>query len=91
MNIPQRWSAAHLYQAVLNGEAHVREIGYINTLAGYVHRELSGRFTVGSGEASGMFPLEAGGGAYDEKRRKYMRNCWRKKVLYCVCARCFLR
>ena len=24
-NIPQRWSIAHLYQAILNGEAHVKK------------------------------------------------------------------
>ena len=26
MHIPQRWSAAHLYQAILNGERHVPDI-----------------------------------------------------------------
>ena len=57
-NIPQRWSIAHLYQAVLNGEPHVSQIAYINTLAGYVHKRLTDRFEVGVGEASGIFPVE---------------------------------
>lgn len=57
-NIPQRWSIAHLYQAVLNKEAHVPHIAYINTLAGYVHKRLTDRFEVGVGEASGIFPVE---------------------------------
>ena len=58
-NIPQRWSIAHLYQAVLNKEAHVPYIAYINTLAGYVHKRLTDRFEVGVGEASGIFPVES--------------------------------
>ncbi len=56
-NIPQRWSIAHLYQAVLNGEKHIGRIAYINTLAGYVHFLLTGRREVGIGEASGIFPI----------------------------------
>lgn len=60
-NIPQRWSISHLYQAVLNGESHIADIAYINTLAGYIHFMLTGRFEVGVGEASGMFPIENGG------------------------------
>lgn len=58
-NIPQRWSIAHLYQAVLNGEKHVRDISRITTLAGYVHFLLSGENAVGIGEASGMFPIDS--------------------------------
>ena len=42
-NIPQRWSIAHLYQAILNGEEHVKDIAYLTTLAGYVHYKLTGR------------------------------------------------
>ncbi|MGI6095591.1 MAG: xylulokinase [Lachnospiraceae bacterium] len=57
-NIPQRWSIAHLYQAILNGEEHVSEIDYMTTLAGYVHWKLTGRRVVGVGEASGMFPID---------------------------------
>ena len=58
-NIPQRWSVAHLYQAVLNGEAHVRNIAHITTLAGYVHYLLTGENVLGVGEASGMFPIDS--------------------------------
>ena len=53
-NIPQRWSAAHLYQAVLNGEPHVKNIAHVTTLAGYVHYLLTGENVLGVGEASGM-------------------------------------
>ena len=51
-NIPQRWSIAHFYQAVLNGEEHLGKLYRINTLAGYIHFLLTGRFEVGAGEAS---------------------------------------
>lgn len=58
-NIPQRWSIAHLYQAILNGEPHVKEIKHITTLAGYVHWRLTGQKVLGVGEASGMFPIDS--------------------------------
>lgn len=64
-NIPQRWSIAHLYQAVLNGEEHVQNISYLTTLAGYVHWQLSGEKVVGIGEASGMFPIDSHTNNYD--------------------------
>ena len=57
-NIPQRWSIAHLYQAILNGEEHVNDIAFLTTLAGYVHWKLSGEKVLGIGEASGMFPID---------------------------------
>ena len=57
-NIPQRWSVAHLYQAILNGEAHVSRVAHITTLAGYVHYLLTGRRELGIGEAAGMFPVK---------------------------------
>ncbi len=57
-NIPQRWSIAHLYQAVLNDEDHVKDIARITTLAGYVHQKLTGENVIGVGEASGMFPID---------------------------------
>lgn len=60
-NIPQRWSIAHLYQAILNEEAHLSQLAFINTLAGYIHFLLTGRREVGIGEASGMFPVEGDG------------------------------
>lgn len=65
-NIPQRWSIAHLYQAVLNGEDHVHQIAHITTLAGYVHFMLTGVNAVGVGEASGIFPIDSGKNGYDE-------------------------
>lgn len=58
-NIPQRWSIAHLYQAILNNENHINDITYFTTLAGYVHWKLSGRKVLGVGEASGMFPIDS--------------------------------
>lgn len=56
--IPQRWSIAHLYQAMLNGEEHVKDIKFQTTLAGYIHWQLTGRKVLGIGEASGMFPID---------------------------------
>ena len=58
-NIPQRWSIAHLYQAILNGEEHLPKLSYITTLAGYVHYLLTGKKVMGVGEASGMFPIDS--------------------------------
>ena len=63
-NIPQRWSIAHLYQAVLNGEEHLPRIDYMTTLAGYIHWKLTGRRAMGVGEASGMFPIDTGTGQF---------------------------
>ncbi|MCA9914353.1 MAG: ATPase, partial [Anaerolineae bacterium] len=56
-NIPHRWSIGHLYQAILNQEAHVQNIAFLTTLAGYVHWKLTGEKVLGVGEASGMFPI----------------------------------
>lgn len=64
-NIPQRWSIAHLYQALLNGEEHVSRIAHITTLAGYVHYMLTGVNAVGIGEASGIFPVDSESLDYD--------------------------
>ena len=66
-NIPQRWSIAHLYQAMLNGEAHVADIDHLTTLAGYVHWQLCGQKVLGVGEASGMFPIDSDKCDYDQK------------------------
>ncbi len=66
-NIPHRWSVAHLYQAILNGEKHVSDIDYLTTLAGYVHWKLTGEKVLGVGEASGMFPIDSSTGDYDSK------------------------
>ncbi|MCR2764428.1 FGGY-family carbohydrate kinase [Microbacterium sp. zg.B48] len=64
-NIPLRWSIAHLYQAVLDGEPHVPHVRRITTLAGHVHWRLTGRPVLGVGDASGMFPIAAGTSDYD--------------------------
>jgi len=58
-NIPQRWSIAHLYHAILGGEAHVGEIDFVTTLAGYVHERLTGARVIGIGDASGIFPIDS--------------------------------
>lgn len=63
-NIPQRWSIAHLYQAILNGEEHVKDIDYLTTLAGYIHWQLTGHKVLGVGDASGMFPIDSSTGDY---------------------------
>lgn len=65
-NIPQRWSVAHLYQAVLKGESHVKDIDFITTLEGYVHWQLTGKKVIGVGEAAGMFPVDSSENCYDE-------------------------
>lgn len=65
VNIPLRWSIAHLLHALRRGEEHVREIAQLTTLAGYVHRELTGRSVLGVGDASGMFPIAASGDRFD--------------------------
>jgi sugar (pentulose or hexulose) kinase len=65
-NIPQRWSIAHLYQAIINGENHISEISFLTTLAGYVHWKLTGQKVLGIGEASGMFPIDSTKGEYDQ-------------------------
>ena len=63
--IPQRWSIAHLYQAILNGEPHVSRIARFTTLAGYVHWKLTGAWAIGIGDASGMFPVDPVSNQYD--------------------------
>lgn len=63
-NIPQRWSIAHLYQAILNKEAHVPAIRFQTTLAGYLHWKLTGEKVLGVGEASGMFPIDSATGKF---------------------------
>ena len=65
-NIPQRWSIAHLYQAILNEEKHTDEISFITTLAGYVHWKLTGEKVLGIGDASGMFPVSSETNDYNE-------------------------
>ena len=66
-NIPQRWSIAHLWQAILNGEEHTKNIAYLTTLAGYIHHALTGEHKMGIGEASGMFPIDSEKLDYNEE------------------------
>jgi sugar (pentulose or hexulose) kinase len=66
--VPQRWSAAHLYQAVLAGEAHVPKVAFLTTLAGYVHWRLTGERVLGVGDASGMFPIDPATDDFDRDR-----------------------
>ncbi|MDT9722787.1 FGGY-family carbohydrate kinase [Paenibacillus sp. ClWae2A] len=68
--IPERWSIAHLYQAILNGEEHVTNINYITTLSGYIHRLLTGSKAIGIGDASGMFPIDESTLGYHEEMVK---------------------
>ena len=66
-NIPQRWSIAHLYQAILNKEEHVADIAFFTTLAGFIHWKLTGEKVLGVGDASGMFPIDSTTCDYDAK------------------------
>ncbi len=66
--VPQRWSIAHLYQSILEGQPHVSRIDRLTTLAGYVHLTLTGNHAVGVGEASGMFPIDPRSGDWDTAR-----------------------
>lgn len=66
-HIPQRWSIAHLYQAILNGEEHVGKVDFFTTLAGYIHWKLSGEKVLGVGEASGMFPIDIDKKSFNER------------------------
>jgi len=67
--IPQRWTIAHLYQAILNGEEHVARIDHLTTLAGYVHWKLTGERLLGVGEASGVFPIDLDTLQYDKRMK----------------------
>ena len=74
-NIPERWSIAHLHQAILNKEEHVKKISFFTTLAGYIHWMLSGEKVLGIGDASGMFPIDSRIKDYNEEYlEKYDRE-----------------
>ena len=73
-HIPQRWSIAHLYQAILNKEAHVEKLAFITTLAGYVHWKLTGEKVLGIGDASGMFPIDSAAGDYNRRMLEQFAN-----------------
>lgn len=65
VNIPLRWSIAHVHQAIIDNEAHVERLHHINTLAGYVHEQLTGQRVLGVGDASGVFPIDSATKTYD--------------------------
>ncbi|MFF1878440.1 xylulokinase [Leifsonia sp. NPDC058230] len=67
LNIPLRWSIAHLHQAVVDSEPHVGQVTFLTTLAGYVHWRLTGRKAIGVGDASGMFPIDPATADYDAR------------------------
>ena len=67
-NMPLRWSLSHLYQCILDGEPHVKDVDFFTTLAGYIHWKLTGRKVLGVGDASGMMPIDAATRDFDEKR-----------------------
>lgn len=73
-NIPQRWSIAHLYQAILDEEEHVKEIDFLTTLSGYIHWKLTGEKVLGIGEASGMFPIDHTTNDYDSRMVDQFNN-----------------
>ncbi|MBE6024601.1 MAG: ATPase [Cellulosilyticum sp.] len=77
--IPQRWSIAHLYQAILNKEEHVGEITFMTTLAGYIHWKLTGEKVVGIGEASGMFPIDTVNKVFDQTMMNQFDECIKEK------------
>jgi sugar (pentulose or hexulose) kinase len=80
-NIPQRWSIAHLYQAILNKEPHIKAIDHQTTLAGYVHWKLTGQKVMGVGEASGMFPIDSKTNNYNKRMMKLFNEQLKTKKL----------
>jgi sugar (pentulose or hexulose) kinase len=80
-NIPQRWSIAHLCQAILNKESHVGEIDHLTTLAGYVHWKLTGQKVLGVGEASGMFPINSETNDYDKGMMEQFNDLLKKEKI----------
>ena len=65
MNVPERFTVSHLYQAILNKEEHVKRIDKLFTLSSYTHYLLTGEYAAGYNDASGMFPLDVKTGKYD--------------------------
>lgn len=78
-NIPQRWSIAHLYQAILNQEEHVGDIRYMTTLSGYLHWKLTGEKVLGIGDAAGMFPIDSSIHDYDRRMQAQFDEMIREK------------
>ncbi|MFV0441042.1 MAG: xylulokinase [Lachnospirales bacterium] len=77
--VPQRFSAAHIYQAILNNEEHVNDIDFQTTLAGYVHYVLTGKKVIGIGEASGIFPIDIDEKDYNKKHLETFNNLIKEK------------
>ncbi|AHG77520.1 xylulokinase [Mannheimia varigena] len=73
--IPQRWSIAHLYQALLNNELHLNKVYHITTLSGYVHWQLTGQKVLGIGDASGMFPIDIETMSYNQQMIAQFNDC----------------
>lgn len=73
-HIPQRWSIAHLYQAILNKEEHISDIHFLTTLAGYIHWKLTGQKVLGVGEASGVFPIDIRTSGFNETMVKQFND-----------------
>ena len=73
-NVPQRWSVAHLYQAMLNKEPHLPELKHLTTLSGFIHTLLTGQRVLGVGDASGMMPISPDGQDYDKTMTASMDN-----------------
>lgn len=69
-NIPLRWTIAHLYQQILDGEKHVRNLDYVTTLSGYIHWKLTGQKVIGIGDAAGMFPIDSEKLDYDAQMKE---------------------
>ena len=78
-NVPQRWSIAHLWQAVLNGEEHLSRLAHITTLSGYIHYMLTGVNAVGICEASGIFPIDSDNLCYDKTMAAKFNGLLRNK------------
>ena len=83
-HIPARWSIAHLYQAIINGESHVKDIVFQTTLEGYVHWMLTGKKVIGIGEASGMFPVDTKTKQYDKGMLKKFNDLVKGRVPFKV-------
>ena len=81
-NVPQRWSIAHLYQAVLNNEEHIKNVRHITTLAGYIHYMLTGVNIVGIGEASGIFPIDSECLDYDQTMIEKLEKIIKEKGMH---------
>lgn len=83
-HIPARWSIAHLYQAILDNEEHVKDIVFQTTLEGYVHWLLTGEKVIGIGEASGMFPVDPATKQYNRKMLGQFNELVKGKVPFQV-------